>query len=290
MSSLLVGQYELCKRLRKSAAYSIYRGRDVELGREAMIKVIPFARREQGSNWEEVYARFLQEARAVGRLVHSNIVPVLDAGRDEKCLYIVMEYVAGEQLDSYADSDHLLPVAAVCGIVEQVALALDHAHERSIVHRDVKPQNIIFNKDTNTAFLTNFSIARLLDDSHTRTGTVLGSPSYMSPEQVQGKKLDHRTDLYSLGVSMYQLLTGWLPFTETALSYLMMEIVFQEPKDISDLRPGLPDYVHDVIRFSMHKDPDERYNDAKAMARAARSCADRVEQEERQRQQSTSQV
>lgn len=288
MASLLVGRYELHKRLLKSAAYSIYRGRHAELGRDAMIKVIPFARHEQGSNWEEIYARFLQEAKAVGRLVHRNIVPVTDAGKDEKCLYIAMEYVAGEQLDSYADPDYLLPVATVCGIVEQVALALDHAHERSIVHRDVKPQNIIFNKDTNTAFLTNFSIARILDDSHTRTGTVLGSPSYMSPEQVQGKKLDHRTDLYSLGVSMFQLLTGWLPFEESSLPHLMMEIVFQEPKDINELRPELPDCVLDVVRFSMRKDPDERYDDAKAMARAARSCMERLDQKGSERQQSTS--
>ena len=112
----------------------------------------------------------------------------------------------------------------------------------------------------------------------------------MSPEQVQGEKLDHRTDLYSLGVSMFQLLTGWLPFSDSPLPELMMEIVTAEPKNISELRPDLPGYVCDVIRFSMQKDPASRYEDAKAMARAARSCTDRLEQEESQRQLSTSQV
>ena len=290
MSSTFVGQYELYKRLYRTSTYSIYRGRHVDLDREAMIKVIPFARSENDSDWGEVCARFLQEASAMGRLAHRNIVPVTDAGKDEKCLYIVMDYVAGDRLDSYADPDYLLPAATVCGIVEQVALALDHAHERSIVHRDVKPENMIFDKDTETTFLTDFSIARILDNSHTRTGTVLGSPSYMSPEQVQGEKLDHRTDLYSLGVSMFQLLTGWLPFSDSPLPKLMMEIVTEEPKNISELRPDLPGYVCDVIRFSMQKDPASRYEDAKAMARAARSCTDRLEQEESQRQLSTSQV
>lgn len=289
MSSTHVGQYELHKRLHKTSTYSIYRGRHARIDREAMIKVIPFAKREQGGDWDEVCTRFEQEAKAMGRLAHRNIVPVADAGKDEKCLYIVMDYVAGDRLDSYADPDYLLPIATVCRIVEQVALALAHAHEHSIVHRDVKPENIIFNKDTNTAYLTDFSIARILDSSHTRTGTVLGSPSYMSPEQVQGKKLDHRTDLYSLGVSMYQLLAGWLPFSNKPLPDLMMEIVTQEPKDIAELRSDLPGYVRDVIRFSMQKDPASRYNDAKAMATAARSCAERLAQEEGQ-QQSASQV
>lgn len=290
MSSTFVGQYELSKRLYRTSTYSIYRGRHAELGKEAMIKVIPFARREKSSDWEEVCARFLQEAKALGRLAHDNIVPVTDAGKDEKCLYIVMDYVAGDRLDSYADPDYLLPVATVCRVVEQVALALGHAHERSIVHRDVKPENMIFNKDTKTAFLTDFSIARILDNSHTRTGTVLGSPSYMSPEQVQGKKLDHRTDLYSLGVSMFQLLTGWLPFSNSPLPRLMMEIVTQEPKDISELRPDLPGYVRDVVRFSMQKDPAKRFDDAKVMARAARSCTERLEREESLQQQSASRV
>lgn len=289
MSSTFVGQYELHKRLYRTSTYSIYRARHVELDREAMIKVIPFARRDNENDWEEVCKRFLQEAKAMGRLAHRNIVPVSDAGKDEKCLYIVMEYVAGDRLDSYVDPDYLLPAGTVCRIVEQVALALDHAHEQSIVHRDVKPENIIFNKNTNTAFLTDFSIARILDNSHTRTGTVLGSPSYMSPEQVQGKKLDHRTDLYSLGVSMFQLLTGWLPFSNSPLPKLMMEIVTQEPKSISELRPELPGYVCDVIRFSMQKDPDSRYEDAKAMARAARSCTERLEQDTSQQQPLTTQ-
>jgi len=290
MSSTFVGQYELYKRLYKTNTYSIYRARHVELDREAMLKVIPFSRHDNESDWEEVCTRFLQEAKAMGRLAHRNIVPVTDAGKDEKCLYIVMAYVAGDRLDSYADPDYLLPAATVCRIVEQVALALDHAHEQSIVHRDVKPENIIFNKDSETAFLTDFSIARILDNSHTRTGTVLGSPSYMSPEQVQGKKLDHRTDLYSLGVSMFQLLTGWLPFSNSPLPKLMMEIVAQEPKNISELRPDLPGYVCDVIRFSMKKDPASRYEDAKAMARAARSCTDRLGQEMSPQRPSTTEV
>lgn len=215
----------------------------------------------------------------MGRLNHPNIIQVIDAGEVENYLYIVMDYVDGEHLDSFTDSNHLLPMVSVLEIGKQIATALNHAHRRFIVHRNVKPENIIYNAKTGMALLTEFGFARILDRTLTRTGTVLGSPSYMSPEQVRGQKLDHRTDTYSLGVSLYQLLAGGLPFAGSSLGELAGKIVYQEPQDIKDLQPDLPDYICDMVGTAMNKDRAMRYKTGKEMANAIKKCIKRLHKE-----------
>jgi len=175
--------------------------------------------------------------------------------------------------------DALLTIEQVFAIGIQVAEALDYAHEQKVVHRDVKPGNIIFDLDKGQLKVTDFGIACLTDNSRTRTGTVLGSPFYMSPEQIAGKKVDGRSDLFSLGFTLYQLFTGSLPFEGDSLTSLMYQITNEKPKAIRKLRSELPTCVTRLINKALEKDPDKRYADGQAMAEAIRRCAERSAEE-----------
>ncbi|MDT8384774.1 MAG: protein kinase [Gammaproteobacteria bacterium] len=272
----VLGRYEIERELGRGAMGTVYLGRDPRISRTVAIKTLAFSEEFESEQLAEVRRRFFQEAETAGRLNHPNIVTIYDVGEEHDLAYIAMDYISGESLDRHVRPEALLPIAQVFAIGVQVAEALDYAHAQKVVHRDVKPGNIIFDLDRGQLKVTDFGIACLTDNSRTRTGTVLGSPFYMSPEQIAGKKVDGRSDLFSLGVTLYQLLTGQLPFEGDSLTSLMYQITHEKPRPIRKLRPQLPNCVTRMINRALEKQPDKRYANGQAMAEAIRRCAEQL--------------
>src|SRR3954471_21099410 len=206
---LVPDRYELEELVGTGGMSSVFRAHDRMLDRKVALKVL----HEQFTEDEEYVERFRREARAVARLSHPNIVTVIDRGEADGRQFIVFEYVDGENLKSVVEADGAMPVETAVSLAHQIARALAFAHEHGLVHRDVKPQNVLLNGD-GRAKVTDFGIARSLDVKHgmTQTGTVLGTSDYIAPEQAQGQQVAERTDIYSLGVVVYELLTGEVPF------------------------------------------------------------------------------
>jgi serine/threonine-protein kinase len=192
-------------------------------------------------------------------LQHPHIVTIFDAGEERELAFIAMEFLKGQDLTQHCKPGNLLAPASVVSIVARVAGALAYAHRQNVVHRDIKPANIMFDAATDQVKVTDFGIARITDSSKTKTGLVLGTPSFMSPEQLSGKKVDGRSDLYSLGVMLFQLLTGVLPFRADSMSELMYKITNAEAADIRILRPELPKELADIVALSLSKRPETRY-------------------------------
>jgi serine/threonine-protein kinase len=208
----------------------------------------------------------------VGRLDHSNIVTVHDVGKEHDLAYMAMDYVPGESLDAWTHRSTLLPVWEVLEAAAQVADALAYAHGRKVVHRDIKPSNIIYDRASGLAKITDFGVARMLDSNRTRTGTILGSPSYMSPEQVAGNKVDGRSDLFSLGTTLYQLLSGSLPFRGDSVANVMYQIANAKTPPLRKARQGLPASVTRLVMRALQKDPGKRFVSGADMAAAIRKC------------------
>lgn len=267
-----IGRYEIERELGRGAMGVVYLGIDSRIGREVAIKALSLADEFDGVALEEVKARFFREAEAAGRLSHPNIVTVYDVGEEDDLAYIAMDYLRGEALSQHAREDALLPLERVLSIGVHVAEALHYAHEQGVVHRDVKPANMVLTMDEYEVKVTDFGVAHLMDASKTRTGTIMGSPSFMSPEHVSGRRVDGRSDLWSLGVSLYQLLTGHLPFTGEPLATLMYRIANEPPDNLRDWRPDIPANVNAVIAKALAKDPDARYQTGRGMAGALRQC------------------
>jgi eukaryotic-like serine/threonine-protein kinase len=270
----VLGRYEIERELGRGAMGTVYLGHDPRIGRTVAIKTLALTEEFESEQLAEVRWRFFQEAETAGRLNHPNIVTVFDVGEEHDLAYIAMDYITGSSLDKHVHTDALLPVAQVFEIGAKVADALHYAHQQKVVHRDVKPGNIIFDADNSQLKVTDFGIACLTDNSKTRTGTVLGSPFYMSPEQIAGQKVDGRSDLFSLGVTLYQLLTGHLPFEGDSLTSLIYQITNEKPVAIRKLRPELPTCVTRLINKALEKSIDKRYVDGKIMAEAIRRCAE----------------
>jgi serine/threonine-protein kinase len=208
-----------------------------------------------------------------GRLNHPSIVTVYDAGEDRGLAYIAMEYLRGQHLSHFADPTRLLPPKNVMLLVARVAEALHYAHRQNVVHRDIKPANIMFNPDTDELKITDFGIARLTDTSRTKTGIVLGTPSFMSPEQLEGRPLDGRSDQFALGVSLYQLLCGQLPFRAESMPRLMQKIATEPHASVRLIRPELPECIDAIIDRALAKDADQRYATCGELGLALRACA-----------------
>ena len=268
----MLGRYIIESQLGKGAMGTVYLGRDSKIGRKVAIKTLPFNQEFEGHDLEEVKWRFYREAEASGRLDHNNIITIYDVGEEHDLAYIAMDYAQGISLDKYCTKDKKLPIIIVARIGQKIANALAYAHRKSVVHRDVKPANIIYDGESGSLKITDFGIASLIDDNKTRTGTLLGTPSYMSPEQVAGEKVDGRADIYALGVSLYQLLTGQLPFVGDTLANLMYQITNTKQKDIIELRPELGSCLNDVINKAMDKDPEARFQTGDELAQALRRC------------------
>ena len=262
----MLGRYQVEKELGKGAMGVVYLGKDPKIGRVVAIKTMALSQEFEGEELTDARERFFREAETAGRLQHQNIVTIFDAGEEHDLAYIAMEFLKGRDLTDFIKSDTLLPVPVVLSIVARVAEALAYAHKQLVVHRDIKPANIMYERESDTVKVTDFGIARITDSSKTKTGLVLGTPSFMSPEQLAGKRVDGRSDLYSLGVMLYQLLAGVLPFRGDSMAELMFKIANEPAPDIRKVRPDLPMGLSVAIGRALTKAPEDRYQDGLAFA------------------------
>jgi CHASE2 domain-containing sensor protein len=268
-----LGRYELERELGRGAMGTVYLGRDPKINRVVAIKAIPLAEEFEEEDLAEARARFFREAEMAGRLNHPAIVTVYDAGEDQGLAYIAMEYLRGTHLSHFTDPARLLPSKTVMLLCARVAEALHYAHRQNVVHRDIKPANIMFNAQGDELKITDFGIARLTDTSRTKTGIVLGTPSFMSPEQLEGRTLDGRSDQFALGVSLYQLLCGQLPFRAESMPRLMQKIATEPHASVRLIRPELPECIDAIITRALAKSAEARYATCGELAAALRSCA-----------------
>ena len=268
----MLGRYQVEKELGKGAMGVVYQGRDPKINRVVAIKTMALAQEFDEAELADVKQRFFREAETAGRLSHPNIVAIYDAGEEHDLAYIAMEFLKGRDLVPESKPGHLLPLTKVLSIVARVADALDYAHGQNVVHRDIKPANLMYEPESDQLKVTDFGIARITDSSRTRTGMVLGTPSYMSPEQLGGKKIDGRSDLFSLGVTLYQLSCGQLPFVGESLAQLMFKIASEPHPDIRVLVPTIPACIATVIDKALNKDVVQRYQRGTEMAADLRNC------------------
>jgi serine/threonine-protein kinase len=269
----MLGRYRVEKELGKGAMGVVYLGKDPKIGRLVAIKTMALSQEFDADELKDVKQRFFREAESAGRLNHPNIVTIFDAGEEHDLAYIAMEFLKGKDLTPYAKPGKLLPLPAVMSIVARVADALDYAHRNKVVHRDIKPGNIMYDAESDSVKVTDFGIARITDSSKTKTGMVLGTPSFMSPEQLAGKKIDGQSDLFSLGVTLYQLCCGSLPFQGDSMAQLMYKIANEPPADPLAHNPALPDCMLSIINRALAKDKAQRYQTGGEMARDIRVCA-----------------
>ena len=273
----MLGRYRLDKELGKGAMGIVYLGHDPTMNRVVAIKTMALAQEFDADELADVKQRFFREAETAGRLSHPNIVTMYEAGEERDLAYIAMEFLKGRDLVPQSKPGALLPLPTVLSIVARVADALDYAHAQSVVHRDIKPANIMYEAASDQVKVTDFGIARITDSSRTKTGMVLGTPSYMSPEQLAGRKIDGRSDLYSLGVTLYQLCSGQLPFIGESLALLMYRIANDPAPDILAVNPALPAEVATVIARAMAKSVDQRYQRGAELAADLRRCLGRLD-------------
>ncbi len=265
-----LGRYEIVGELGQGAMGVVYKATDPLIDRIVAIKTITLTLALDER--EEYEGRFYQEAKAAGRLSHPNIVTIFDVGRSGDIAYIAMEFLQGRELRDILDDEKLLPVDQVLDIVAQVALGLAYAHEHDIIHRDVKPSNIMVLRDGH-AKITDFGIARMSSAAvRTQTGMVLGSPKYMSPEQVMGKLTDQRSDIFSLGVMLYEMLTGSPPFLGENVNAIMYQTLNAIPPPPSSLNTAVPDMLNFIVAKALAKDIEDRYQNARDLANDLRAC------------------
>jgi serine/threonine-protein kinase len=265
-----LGRYEIVGELGQGAMGVVYKATDPLIDRIVAIKTITLSLAQDER--EEYEGRFYQEAKAAGRLSHPNIVTIFDVGRSGDIAYIAMEFLQGRELRDVLNDEKLLPVDQALDIVAQVALGLAYAHEHGIVHRDIKPSNIMVLRDGH-AKITDFGIARMASAAvRTQTGMVLGSPKYMSPEQVMGKLTDQRSDIFSLGVMLYEMLTGQPPFLGENVNAIMYQTLNAIPQPPSSLNTAVPDMLNFIVAKALAKDIENRYQNARDLANDLRAC------------------
>ena len=273
VSKPMLGRYEIESELGKGAMGVVYQGKDPKIGRVVAIKTMALTQEFEADELKDVMERFFREAETAGRLNHPNIVTMYDAGEEHDLAYIAMEFLKGKDLGPNTKLDNLLPIPKVMSILVRVAEALSYAHSLNVVHRDIKPANIMYDAASDTVKVTDFGIARITDSSKTKTGMVLGSPSYMSPEQLAGTKIEGASDLFSLGVTMYQLLCGKLPFYGDSMAQLMFRIANEPHIDILTVRSDIPVCVTGIINKALAKNVADRYKNGAEMAEAIKKCA-----------------
>ena len=265
-----LGRYEIVGELGQGAMGVVYKATDPLIDRVVAIKTITLSLAQEER--DEYEARFYQEAKAAGRLSHPNIVTIYDVGRSGDIAYIAMEFLQGRELRDILNDDKLLPVDQVLDIVTQVAMGLAYAHEHGIIHRDIKPSNIMVGRDCQVK-ITDFGIARMASAGvRTQTGMVLGSPKYMSPEQVMGKLTDQRSDIFSLGVMLYEMLTGQPAFTGENVNAIMYQTLNAIPQPPKSLNPAVPEMLNFIVAKALAKDVDNRYQNARDLANDLRAC------------------
>jgi eukaryotic-like serine/threonine-protein kinase len=253
-----IGKYYVVHEVGRGSTGTVYLSHDPFYGRDVAIKLYHAT---VGDDAESRNARrmFMGEAKMVGKLQHPNIVPIFDAGEEDGRRYVVTEHVHGARtLSAYCRSGSLLPIDQVVSILYKCAKALHYAHSRGVVHRDIKPSNILLTQDGDVR-IVDFGIALVADSDVSRLEGVAGSPAYMSPEQVQGLELDARSDLYSLGAVMYEMLCGQRPFRAGALGKLLRQVVQSEAESLRRIRPEIPEELEEVVKRALQKEPDNRY-------------------------------
>ena len=268
----MLGNYELGRKLGDGAMGAVYLGKDVVSGREVAVKTMALADTFEAEQLADIKSRFFREAEIIERLDHPNIVAVYDMGEEDELAYISMELLRGTDLEANTRPDNLLPYKKVLEIIACAADALGYAHEHDVVHRDVKPGNIMYDPVSGVAKVMDFGISRITTESKTKLGVVLGTPYYMSPEQLRGLKIGGASDLFSLGISLYQMLAGKLPFTGKSAMEVMSRIAKEPHVDILTLRPDLPPAVGKIVDRAMEKEIDQRFQNGQEMAEAIRLC------------------
>jgi len=265
-----LGRYEILKELGQGAMGTVYLGRDPSIQRQVAVKTLNYGE-IAAEELADVKARFFREAEAAGKLSHPNIVTIYDVGEDHDMAYIAMELLNGQDLTHCCQKGQLLPLKRVLNIVSLVAEALGYAHDRQVVHRDIKPANIMLMKNDQIR-VADFGIARVISSSKTHTGVIFGTPNYMSPEQVAGKKVDGRSDLFSLGVVFYEMLTGKRPFSGDSLSALLYAVSNSDYVPLEEIAPQTPPCCVRIIERMLVKGVSKRYQSATQVIKDIREC------------------
>ncbi len=268
-----LGRYVIEKKIGRGAMGAVYLARDPRINRAVALKVIPIEKEFEDDELKEARLRFFREAESAGRLAHPDIITVYDCGEDKHLAYIAMEYLQGTSLTFFKDPKKLLAPRKALDLCARTADALDYAHNQGVIHRDIKPANLLYNARDDVLKISDFGVARLTDNNRTKTGIVLGTPMYMSPEQLSAETLTGHSDLFSLGVTLYELLTGEVPFKATNIALLMKKITSEDPAPVSNRRPGVPPSVDTVLFKALAKRPEDRFANGAEMAMALRNCA-----------------
>ncbi len=259
-----LGRYEILGQLGRGAMGIVYKGRDPKLNRMTAIKTIRFSDEFDESQVENIKEHFYREAEVVARLSHTNIVTIYDVGEDLDLSYLAMEYLEGVNLEKFTNKENLLSIKKCIAVIAQVCDALAYAHQHDIIHRDIKPANIMMLK-AGIVKVTDFGIARAITSTKTRTGIIKGTPYYMSPEQTQGNELNGQSDIFSLGVVFYQLLTGKLPFYGDNMAAIMYQTTSIEPEPPTTYNPAINKPTLAILKRSLEKSRKDRYPDAGKM-------------------------
>lgn len=272
-----VGRYEILSELGQGAMGVVYKARDPKINRLLAIKTIRFSDEFEESKLKEVKTRFLREAEIAGQLSHPSIVAIYDVGEDFDLTYIAMEFLEGEDLHRFCKKGSLLPLRKVLHIVEETSNALGYAHERGVIHRDVKPANIMLLKDGKVK-MTDYGIAKAVSSSQTKSGIILGTPNYMSPEQINGHEVDGRSDIFSLGVVFFELLTGQLPFYGKTLTNLFYQITQAKHLSPRKINPKVPKPCEQIIEKALAKEPEQRFQSAEEFARYLKAMISKIDE------------
>jgi len=267
-----IGRYKVLSELGRGAMGIVYQAQDPTIGRLVAIKTIRLGELTHPEEREQLRSRLFREAQSAGSLSHPGIVTIYDIAEEKDLAYISMEFVEGQTLERILNTGAIADAKYLVSVATQTALALDYAHSKGIVHRDIKPGNIMVNAE-GMVKITDFGIARIASSKFTHTGTVMGTPSYMSPEQVRGAAVDGRSDMFSLGVVLYEMLTGQKPFTGESITTIIFKIVSENPIPAKEINPSVGTKMNAVVMRALAKEPAERYQACREFAEAIQAAA-----------------
>lgn len=273
-NSLFNNRYEIVRNIGKGTGSTIFLAKDhMQEKQSVALKILEINYDEKNALETELLARFMREAETAASLQHKNIIGITDSGHANNVAYIAMEYIRGKSLQDYSQPKALLPNALIVELIAQCADALHYAHGKGIIHRDVKPANILYDHKASLAKLGDFGIAHIANSTQTLAGSFLGTPFYMSPEQLGSLELDARSDIFSLGATLYRLLTGVPPFSGNSMAKLMQTIVNEPHQNILEIRPNLPKNLVNVVEIALAKDPSKRFSSAEEFSEQLRACS-----------------
>ena len=258
MTDQKLGRFEIIREIGKGAMGVVYLAHDPRIDRKIAIKMIAIPAGVSPQEAREVRHRFVREAQAAGKLTHPNIITIYDVVEEADRSYIAMEYIDGETLEAYTKPGGLLPLVKVLGLISQACSALDYAHQNKVIHRDIKPANLMLLNGDHLK-ITDFGLAKSPDANLTQDGVLIGTPNYMSPEQISGRPMDGRSDIFSLGVVLYELTTGERPFGGDTISTIIYRILYEDPRPPRILNEKLPPAFDQILRRALAKDPAERF-------------------------------